>query len=53
MKAYRYLKETWALKSNKDDWVAEGNLDIWGLEVIVAVGGGSFSRLILMIVVSV
>ena len=53
MRAFRYLKETWALKATEDDWVAEGHFDTGALEAIRTLEGTSFSRLILVIVVSV
>lgn len=53
LRAFRYLKETWALKATEDDWVAEGHLDTGPLEAIRTLKGTSFSRIILVIVVSV
>ena len=53
LRAFRYLKETWALKATEDDWVAEGHFDTGALEAIRTLEGTSFSRLILVIVVSV
>ena len=47
------MKETWALKATEDDWVAEGDMDTGALEAIRTLEGTSYSRIILVMVVSV